>query len=126
MIQIQLVTAKEAIKSGLTHSKLLREGHGAFGEPENSYEDIVYVGKKAISLSKDDLVLYRDREKDREVLEVLSEWDCSDKLLEIMNPELLARRKKSKYDRYLELKKEIESDPFYKQLKNDTNSRAYN
>ncbi len=50
----------------------------------------------------------------REILMVISEWSISDKLLELLNPKLLIKRKETKRQQYLKLKDEIESDDFYK------------
>ena len=113
-MKIELVTADEAIYIGLTISRLFKEGHGAFGEPDNSYENIVYVGKESICLSDNDLILFQGESPNREVIQVIKEWDCSDRLLEIINPTLLKNRKENKYKRYLNLKEEIETDDFYK------------
>lgn len=114
-MKIELVTGKEAKKLGFTHSRLLSEGHGAFGESENTYDDIVYVDNKVVRISDNDLILFRG--KNRKVIQVISEWNCSDEILEIMNPEALIKRKKEKYVKYLELKKEIHSDKFYGVIK---------
>ena len=113
-MKIELVTAEEAEHMGLTNSRLLHEGHGAFGESDNSYEQVIHIGKKLKRLSDDDLVLFQGESPNREVLQIISEWECSDKILEIINPEALIKRKKEKYKRYIELKKEIEADDFYK------------
>lgn len=40
----ELLTIKEATSRGLTHGMLVQEGHGAFGESDNSYNEIVYIG----------------------------------------------------------------------------------
>lgn len=115
-MKIELVTFDEAKKLGLIHNILLHEGHGAFGEPDNTYEDIVYIGKKIETISHNDLILFDGKSPNREVLQIISEWNSSDKLLEVINPKALSKRKKEKYEKYLKLKMEIESDDFY--LKN--------
>jgi hypothetical protein len=112
-MKIEIVTVPEAKKLGLVHSRLSHTGHGAFGEPENSYEDVVYVGKKWVGISDNDLIIFQGESPNREVIQILSEWNCSDILLELMNVTALTRRKKEKYKRYIELKKEIESDIFF-------------
>jgi hypothetical protein len=113
-MKVELVTAKEAKNLGLVHSRLLHEGHGAFGEPDNSYEYIVHLGKNIVVLSDNDLIIYKEESPNREVIQVINEWNCSNKLLEIVNPELLIKRKKDKYKMFVELKKEIDADDFYK------------
>jgi len=113
-MKIELVTVEEGITIGIVTSRLLNEGHGAFGESDNSYESIVHVGGKVERLSDDDLILLRGESPNREVIQVISEWECSDKLLDVVNPKALNKRKKEKYKRYIELKMEIESDEFYK------------
>lgn len=112
-MKVELVTAHEAERLGLTRSRLFSEGHGAFGEPDNSYVQIVYVGKKEHRLSDNDIILFSGESPNIKVLQVISEWESSDKLLDIMNPKALRERKKKKYETYLKLKKEIESDDFY-------------
>lgn len=109
-MKAELLTASEAERLGLTHSRLLSEGHGAFGEPDNSYEEVVYIGSETERLSESSVIITVDGK----VIQVISEWTCSDKLLEILNPKVLEERKKKKYKKYLDLKKEIESDDFYK------------
>lgn len=113
-MKTELVTATEAKNLGLTKSRLLHEGHGAFGEPDNSYEDVIYIGKKAERLSDSDLVLFIGDSPNREVLQIISEWNSSDKILEVISPEALIKRKKEKYKRFVELKNEIDADDFYK------------
>lgn len=114
-MKVELVTVDEATELGLVHSKLSSEGHGAFGENENSYVDVVFVGEEMETLSEDDLILFKGESPNREVIQVISEWNSSDKILEILNPKGLEKRKEKKYKNYLKLKKEIESDDFYKQ-----------
>ena len=112
-MKIELITAEEAKRIGLTYSKLLHEGHGAFGEPDNSFEDVVYIGQKTERLSENDFVLFCENFQRREVIQIINEWNSSDKLLEVIKPEALIERKKKKYKEYLKLKKEIETDEFY-------------
>jgi len=109
-MQIQIVTTDEAKLLGLAHSIMTEEGHGAFGEPDNSYANVVYLDNKQIRLSDDDLVMYMGEQPNREIIQVLSEWNCSDKLLSIMNPEALTKRKKDRQRKLLALQKEIEND----------------
>lgn len=116
IMKVEIVTAQEAERLGLTHSILTERGHGAFGEPDNSYANVVYVGDKQTRLFDDSLVIfikYKSKFDNRKVIQVISEYNCSDKLLEILNPEALIERKNDKYDNYIELKREIESDDFY-------------
>lgn len=108
-MKVEIVTANEAERLGLTHSRLLYEGHDCWGKSENSYEDIVYVGKEPERISDDDLIVFIGESPNREIIQVISKWECSDKLLEIMNPEELIKRKKEKHEKYVELKKEFEN-----------------
>ena len=108
-MKTELVTVKEAIELGLTQCRLLHEGHGAFGEPDNTYINVVFIDNKVDSLSDNDLILFRENSFKKEIIQIISEWNCSDKLLEIMNPKAFDKRKKDKYEKYIELKKEIES-----------------
>ena len=112
-MKIYIVTASEANLIGLSKSKLIHEGYGAFGERDNSYEQVVHMGNSLVRLSDNDLVLYTGESPNREVLQVISEWNTSDRLLEIMNPDALENRKKERYKRYLDLKKEIQADGLY-------------
>lgn len=112
-MKIEIVTAHEAERLGLTHSKLFREGHGAFGEPDNSYIDVVYIGGKEERLFDGDLIIFKVEPPNREVIQVISRYYCSDKMLEIFNQKALEKRKKDRYDEYIKLKKEIEADDFY-------------
>lgn len=113
-MKTELVTLHEAEMLGLTRSRLLHEGHGAFGERDDSYEQIVYVGNKVQRLSDNDLILFREESGNKEVIQVISDWNSSDVLLGLMNPDALSKRKIEKYQRYVDLKNEIESDDFYK------------
>ena len=112
-MKVELVSVDEARQIGLTTSRLLNRGHGAFGEPENTYERIAYVGEKVERLSDNDLILFSGESPNREVLQIISEYQCSDKLLEIFNPKILEKNKKERYKKYLELKK---SSKLYKIL----------
>lgn len=113
-MKTEIVTSYEAKRLGLSSSRLFKEGHGAFGESDNSYEDVVSVGGRTVRVSDNDLILYTGESPNRRVLQVLSDWQASDELLSILNPDLLIKRKEKKYQQFLELKKEIESDEFYK------------
>ena len=113
-MKIELVTAVEAYNLGVTKSRLLDEGHGAFGEAENSYEDVIFIGNKVERLSDNDLVLLEGEYPNIKAIQIISAYQSSDKLLEIMLPKELIKRKKEKYKRFVELKKEIDSDDFYK------------
>ena len=113
-MEIEIITANDAIRRGITKSRLLSYGHGAFGEPDNTYETIVYIGNEISTLSLNDLVLVKSEESKSEVIQILNDWQCSDRLLEILNPSSLEKRKNKRYDEYLKLKKEIMSDDFYK------------
>jgi hypothetical protein len=108
-MKIEIVTADEARQIGLTSSRLVSRGHGAFGEPENTYERVVWVSNKMVRLSNDDLILFTGESPNREVLQIISKYQCSDKLLEIFNPKALEENKKERYKKYLELKKEFET-----------------
>lgn len=111
-MQVNLITTDEAKQLGIAHSILLNEGHGAFGEPDNSYEYIVFINNKTERLSSNntDLILYTGKSPNREVLQVIREYHCSDKLLEVMIPEALAQRKKDRQRKLDELIKEVEND----------------
>ena len=111
-MKVELVTLDDAKNLGLVVSRLLHEGHGAFGEADNSYEYVVCVGHKTIRVSDDDFILFTGKTPNREVIQVINMWQCSDKFLEILNPKLLLKRKKEKFEQYLKLKKEIESYGF--------------
>ena len=56
-MNIQIVTVQEGIKLGIVHSRLYKEGHGAFGEPDNSYEDYVVTDKKTQVVRDNDFIL---------------------------------------------------------------------
>lgn len=115
-MKVELMTVGEAKDLGLVQSRLSHEGHGAFGEPDNSYEYYVWVGKKIETLwNNDDIIIFK--EKTREVLQILSQSDCSDRLLEVINFKALEGRKTDKYKRFLELSDEIKKDDFYKTVK---------
>jgi hypothetical protein len=106
-MEIKLVTAKEAAKLQITHDVLISEGHGAFGEPDNSYADAVFVGEKQVTLHGNEIVLYLEEQGRRTVLQVIRDYECSDKLLSIFAPELLEKRMQERYKRYWELQKEL-------------------
>jgi|GEM_PF-2977031 len=113
-MKAQIITKKEAKTLGLIHSRILTNGHGAFGESDNSYEDFVFIDKIKRRISEDDLIIFIGESPNREIIQVISNYDSSDKILELLNPELLTKRRLEKYERFLKLKKEIESDEFYK------------
>lgn len=112
----QILTFDEAERRGIILSRILHESHVAFGEPDNSYEDVVRVGKEIVQVGKDDLLLVVLADNHHKVVQVLSDWECSDELLRVIAPEVLDRRK---FYEYLKLTKEIKSiksDDFYKDL----------
>jgi hypothetical protein len=109
-MKTELITVDEARHIGLAKSRLLHEGHGAFGEPDNSYEYVVRLDGKAQRLSDDDLILIHGESPNREVIQIISKWCCSDKIHELLNPKALKERKKEKYEQYLKLKEEIENE----------------
>jgi hypothetical protein len=108
-MKIEIVTKYKAESLGITHSRLLHEGHGCWGESDNTYEDVVYVGKKVVRLSDTDLIIFTGESPNREVLQIISEYQCSDKLLEMFHPKIVKKNKKERYKKYLELKKEFET-----------------
>jgi len=108
-MKIEIVSVDEARQIGLTNSRLLHEGHGCWGESDNTYERVVYIGGKTQRLSDSDLILFTGKSPDREVLQIISKYQCSDKLLEIFNPKALEENKNDRYKKYLELKKEFET-----------------
>lgn len=112
-MKIELITTNEAyLLRFLIHSELFKEGHGAFGEADNSYRDFIYIGNIKHYISETDFILYDPEYKC--AIQVISNYNASDKCLELMNPKELIERKNKKYERFLEFKKEIESDIFYK------------
>lgn len=118
-MKTELVTVNEAENLGLVHNRLLHRGHGAFGESDNSYERVCRIGKEEVRLSDDDLILFIGESPNREILQAISAWNCSDKLLEVFNPTALKKRKAGRLEQYLKLKKEIESDAFYADYQKD-------
>lgn len=107
-MKVELVTKNEAENLGLIKSRLLHEGYGCWGEPDNSYEDVIYIGNKVVRLSDGDLVLFQGESPNREVIQIISEWECSDKILELINPKGLKKRNEERKQKYIELKKEFE------------------
>lgn len=47
-------------------------------------------------------------------IQVIRKHNCSNELLKITNPVTYHKRKKDKFEKYISLKNEIESDDYYK------------
>jgi hypothetical protein len=88
-------------------SRLVAYGHGAYGEPDNTYQDYKYVWLNR------ELVEVHDRQylvfdENRVLLEVVNDYDLPETVKEALNPELVEQKKNKRKELYEKLKSEFE------------------
>ena len=97
-MKVELLSYKEAKQLGLLESRLISEGHGAFGEPENSYGSCVNIGDQKIDVYEDNFIIYQlkdDKPSKRSALQVIGGFSgISDLMWELFNPKKLEERRK--------------------------------
>lgn len=111
---VEIVTKQEAKKLGIIHNHFLERGHGAFGEPDNSHIDVVFINRKPQHVSEGSMIIFIGSGSNKKVIDVISDYQVSDKMLELLDKEAFDKRKHEKYENYLKLKAEIEADDYYK------------
>lgn len=88
-------------------SRLLSEGHGAFGEPDNSYEEGFYVGNDFVRVFDSGALLLDQSNK---IVGYISDYSIPDNILKELDPKAYNKRVDGLRKRYLELKKFFEQD----------------
>jgi len=95
-------------------SRVLSEGHGAFGEPDNSYEDGFYVGSgfdmQFVRVFDSGALLLDQNDK---IVGYISEYSIPDNVLKMLDPKAYNKRVDAMHKKYLERKKffEINGQP---------------
>ena len=103
----KLLTYKEIRATNLCFSEIRETNHGAFGEPENTYNYFVEVGGIKQRIYNSDLILISEINSNTEVLMVISQYKQSDRLLELFNPEKFSEIIKNKEAELTKLNEEI-------------------
>jgi hypothetical protein len=79
---------------------------------------VVRVGDEETRVGEDDLIVYSGKSPNREVLQVISGYVCSDFLMGRMNPGTLDKRKEEKYRKFLELRADVMNDEYLRKKYN--------
>jgi hypothetical protein len=113
-MKVELLSYKEAKKLGLLESRLISEGHGAFGEPDNYYGSCVIIGDQQIDVHENNFIIFQlvnDKPTKRSALQVVGGFSgISDLMWQLFNPEKLDQKRKDTNKKYIDLRNQVKKN----------------
>lgn len=107
------VVIEKATKSKLTRTRYIANGHDCWGNTESTSQDYVIINGKSEDVYSSTYIIHNEEE----VLETTSLPNLPDNIRIYLDKDLYeasqAKAKEERYKRFLNLKKEFDSDPVY-------------